>query len=187
MSVVASSLVPGVVGDNVLLVEERQTTVAVMFADERARFYQRLNLMRLVGMFLCYVGIFGIFYPFYYLLGYVPFIGGFGQSLFWFCELVLSVTLGFVVISLAWVFYHPEMLASILIGIGASLTFAGKTAGEIIAGKFVLVLSILPLVMWVMVLIEDCQFAREQRELDRQSSTGLTVSEGEKRKLLGGN
>jgi len=195
MTKVAGLCAEGAIGNDVLILEERHTTVATLFSDEKTKFYSRLYMMRLLGCFLLFVAIYLMFSPIYTVFSFIPYLGTFITNLFWLIALLLGFVLGALIISLAWVVYHPEMLACVFWAIGIPLWLAGSTASAVLAGQIFTCLAFIPLGLFVLNWVEDCQFASEQRELDRAmatqfpkaselTGTGVVATAGEKDRLL---
>ena len=167
----APLLASGVIGDSVLLVEERHTTLANMFMDERNKFYMRLWLIRLVGTLLLFISFLCIFSPFSYIFSFIPLLGSLVSNFFWLVSLLLGITLASIVMSLAWVVYHPEILTLIMTTLGFVLWKFGESTLAIHWGQGLCAFACLPAVLFVANKIEDARYARYQQLLDQRPLT----------------
>jgi Transmembrane protein 43 len=126
-----------VVGNQVLLVEERDTTPEVMFYDEIVKMYKRINILRLIGCVLLSTSLYLILNPISVILSFIPFLSGMLSNMFFVVALILGFSLGGVIIACAWILHHPEMLCFLLLLIGGPLVYVGGTSlflGECLCG-----------------------------------------------------
>lgn len=107
---IAQALAGGVVGTEVLLLEERHTTPVQLFRDEHSKFGKRLNLMRAAGCLGISIGIFLIFNPISVVLSFIPYLSGLISHLFFALALIIGFVIGAAEISLAWVFHRPHYM-----------------------------------------------------------------------------
>lgn len=110
LSQFAEMIVGTIVGTSVLLLEERETSADRLFYDEQVKLSKRLNLSRLGGCLLLAIGLYLITNPVSVFLSFIPYFSGLLSNLLWLVALVLGFALGGVVIALAWLEHHPEIL-----------------------------------------------------------------------------
>lgn len=97
-----------VVGDEVLLLEERLTSVGTMFRDENSNLKFRLYLMRFIGCLVLSFGIYNIFNPIATMLSFIPYVSGLLSQLFFLVSIILGFTLGSFTIAFAWILHRPS-------------------------------------------------------------------------------
>ena len=100
-----------IVGNDVLLVEERLTTLNAMFTNERANLGWRAIAVRILGCLLLSMGFYLVFDPIATVLSFIPYVSGLLHSFFWVVALLLGFTTGGFIIAAAWVLYRPLYLA----------------------------------------------------------------------------
>lgn len=159
LSGIAGVFSQAVVGDSVLLVEEKHTTVGTVFNDERRKLGMRLMLMRLGGCLLLSIGIYLIFNPIAVILSFIPYISGLLSNLFWVAALLLGFTLGTLIISLSWVLYRPLYFGVLSIALGL---FLGPHNVDVTTAWFsmaFLLAGLLSLILAVLYAVGDCQYS----------------------------
>jgi hypothetical protein len=107
-------------GDQILLVEEGNHTAAEMFQKAQDENAVMTWILRAVGFFMMFLGMFLIFRPIAVFADFFPLFGtmlGAGIGLFAFLG---AAALSFITIALAWVFVRPVLgIAMLLIALGA--------------------------------------------------------------------
>lgn len=83
------------------------------------------------------LGIWLFFSPITTLLGYIPLVGGLISGIVGFAiflaALLICIPLYFLVISIAWVFYHPKIgiiLLAIALAVTGLILFLGRNKGD---------------------------------------------------------
>ena len=107
LSSCADFLSKAIVGDSVLLLQERMTTVGSLFRDERSQLGWRILFTRLGGCLLLSLGFYLIFNPIAVVLSFIPYVSGLLSKLFWVVALLLGFTCGAFIIAVSWIFYRP--------------------------------------------------------------------------------
>lgn len=64
-------------------------------------------ILRFVGWFCMFLGIYMIFYPFILLIGYIPLLGYIGAGLLTIVAFILSIIFYLVFLVIAWMFARP--------------------------------------------------------------------------------
>ena len=95
------------------------------------------------------------------------------QSLFGLLTGILASLLGTLIISAAWVSFHPEALFTILLGMGAVCVLYGSSEPWETAGYVIGALSLYPAMVYAQNYVNERAFAAGQAELDRQHATAL--------------
>ena len=165
---VAQMFAAGTIGNDVMLLEEKLMDLKAMFAVAKSRFQLRLWLMRLLGSFLLFLGLWLCFSPAATLLSWIPFIGKYAVNLLWLVCVILSAVLSITVISLAWVAYHPEMLGLSLLSLGAYFIAFGSTHAVTTTGSILCVTSVAPLLVYLWNKVDDYRHAAAEKDLDRR-------------------
>ncbi len=153
-------------GSGVLLVEERITTPAVMFHDETVKMFKKINLLRLLGCFLLSLGLYLLVNPVAVMLSFIPYLSGILSNAFWIAALLLGFTIGALVISIAWVVYHPEVLAGLMFAIGVPVWIAGST----FVGEVLCILALFPSSLYVLHRMEEKRYLERLQQLDEMES-----------------
>ena len=171
-----SKCVHSVVGDEVLLLEEKHSSMHVMFEHADAAFHFRLRLVRLACVLLFWLSVSLIFDPISTLLSFIPLIGGLASSLLGLLTFILAMVLAGLIISISWTIFHPEYLTVLMLGIGLPC-WISTTASHawVTFGAFSTVLSVIPLTLFVINWIEECRFASEQDQLDKDISLKSSI------------
>ena len=183
-----------VVGDDVLLLEERWVSVKDMFVHANSGANLRVTILRVISMMLMWTAITMIFDPISTILGFIPLIGGMAQGLFGVLTGILALLLGVTIIATAWVGFHPEVLFVLLVGCGVVCVMYGSTDGWVTAGYVLSALSLYPAGVFCQNLVNERAFAAGQAALDQQHAsatanrvpvaTPITGSGGEKSGLV---
>lgn len=162
-----------IVGQDVMLLEEKHFSIVRMFANANDAFSYRLRMTRLVCVFLFWASISMIFSPISTILNWIPLIGGLVSSLFGIVTFVLAMVLALLVVSISWTVFHPEFLGIVLLSAGALCVFSTTaTAGVVSAGYVLGVMSLAPFALMVLNFLEDRSFLKEQERLDDEMSHG---------------
>jgi hypothetical protein len=179
-----------VVGDDVLLLEEKWTSIKDMFQHSNASANLRVMVMRVVGMLLMWFAISAIFDPIRTILTFIPLIGGLAAGLFGLVTGILAFLLGMTIIAISWTAFHPEILFSLLAGVGAVCVVWGDAEWDVV-GYVLCAASLYPLAVWANIIVQDRRFAAAQRELDMLHTAPPTIQadaqksgDGEKAGLL---
>ena len=157
------------VGDRVLLLEERHTDLRTIFGDEQKKFTTRLWTMRTVGMLVLCLSIYMMLSPIATVLSFLPFVPTLLRYGFFAVALILGIVLSWLVSSAAWIAYHPEYLAALLLSGGGVCLHFGATPTALLLGQVMLAASVVPAVMWVLAVLEHRRFSEYQRELDQKT------------------
>jgi hypothetical protein len=181
---IVQKCVSAVVGEDILLLEERHASVQVMFRDANGNAGIKVSVMRIIGMMLMWLSITLIFDPISTILGFVPLIGGFASSLFGVVTGALAVLLGSTIIGVAWVSFHPEILFTVLFGMGIVCVMCGTTTAWISTGYVLSALSAFPLTLFVQLTINERAFVNEQNALDRERDIHHHAQSNEKTGLV---
>ena len=67
--------------------------------------------MRLLGCLMLSIGMYLIFNPIAVILSFIPYLSGMISNFFFIVAMILGFSLGILLISIAWVLYHPEYMA----------------------------------------------------------------------------
>jgi hypothetical protein len=67
--------------------------------------------MRLLGCLMLSIGLYLIFNPIAVILSFIPYLSGMISNFFFIVAMILGFLLGILLISTAWVLYHPEYMA----------------------------------------------------------------------------
>jgi hypothetical protein len=108
-------------GDSILLVEEGNHTAAEMFKTAQDQNAVLTWILRAVGFFVMFLGIFMVFRPVAVFADVLPFFGsmlGAGVGIFAF---LLAAVLSFVTIAVAWIFVRPLLGITLLVLAGGAL------------------------------------------------------------------
>ena len=111
------------------------------------------SLWRLLATGLT-LSIYMILSPIATVLSFLPFVPSLLRYGFLLVALVLGVLLSWIVASAAWVFYHPEYLAALLLSGGFVLVHFGTTSAALLLGEVFLAASVVPAIMWVLGVLE---------------------------------
>ena len=159
-----------VVGNDVLLLEEKWASIKDVFKHSTSQANLRVMIMRIIAMLLMWLAISAIFDPIRTILSFIPLIGGFAASLFSVVTGILAFLLGMTIIAVSWVAFHPEILFALLLGVGLVCVMWGSgdwdTTGYVLSA-----LSIYPFLSWVNLMNENRRFAAAQHELDTHHAT----------------
>ena len=79
------------------------------------------------------------------------------------------------IFAVSWVAFHPEILFTLLLGVGCVCVVWGDKAWDE-TGYILCAMSIYPLILWVNIVIQDRRFAAAQRDMDAQQSASSTAS-----------
>lgn len=171
-----SKCVHSVVGDEVLLLEEKHSSMHAMFEHANAAFHFRLRLVRIACVLLFWLAVALIFDPISTLLSFIPLIGGLATSLLGLLTFILAMVLAGLIISVSWTIFHPEYLTVLLLGVGIPCWFSSTASHAwVIFGAYSTILSLIPLCLFIMNWIEECRFASEQDHLDQDIATKSSV------------
>lgn len=165
-----------VVGEDVLLLEERWVSLKDIFVHANSGANLRVNVLRVVSMILMWTAITLIFDPISTILGFIPLIGGMAQGLFGLLTGILAFALGITIIATAWVGFHPEVLFTLLLGFGVVCVLYGSTDGWITTGYVLSALSLYPAGVFAQNIINERAFAAGQAALDRQHVAAVPVA-----------
>ena len=135
-----------------------------MFTDERKKFSKRLWFLRCMTTLALVISIYLMLNPVAVVLSFIPYLSGLLSTMFWVVSVILGVVIALLVTALAWVVYHPEILGSVLLGIGLVLFTGGKTTATVLAGELVTLFSIVPFVMFANMVLQKYRFTSKQRE-----------------------
>lgn len=149
-------------GSGVLLVEERITTPAVMFHDETVKMFKKINLLRLLGCFLLSLGLYLLVNPVAVMLSFIPYLSGILSNAIWIAALLLGFTIGALVISIAWIVYHPEILAALMFAVGVPLW----VTGSIFIGEILCISALFPSALYLLQQMEEKRYAERLQQLD---------------------
>ncbi|HEY2737955.1 MAG TPA: TMEM43 family protein, partial [Thermoanaerobaculia bacterium] len=108
-------------GDAILLVEEGTHTAPEMFKTAQDQNAVLTWILRAVGFFVMFLGIFMVFRPIAVFADVLPFFGsmlGAGVGIFAF---LLAAVLSFVTIAVAWIFVRPLLGITLLVLAGGAL------------------------------------------------------------------
>ncbi len=108
-------------GDAILLVEEGTHTAPEMFKTAQDQNAVLTWVLRAVGFFVMFLGIFMVFRPIAVFADVLPFFGsmlGAGVGIFAF---LLAAVLSFVTIAVAWIFVRPLLGITLLVLAGGAL------------------------------------------------------------------
>ena len=97
-----------------------------MIASEKAGNKAMCWFLRLLGIILLFIGFKNIFGIFVSLAKVVPFVAGIVSLGTGLVSLVLSLSLGLVVIAIAWIFYRPVLGVCLLVAALALLWYLSK-------------------------------------------------------------
>ena len=145
-----------------LLVEERITTPAVMFHDETVKMFKKINLLRLLGCFLLSLGLYLLVNPVAVMLSFIPYLSGILSNAIWIAALLLGFTIGALVISIAWIVYHPDILAARMFAVGVPLW----VTGSIFMGEILCVSALFPSALYLLQQREEKRYAERLQQLD---------------------
>lgn len=104
-------------------------TAKAYFDSEEVKLTWATRITRLLGIFLCVVGLWMIFTPIMALLKFIPLIGsllaGVAALASFIFAVLVGVTLSLLVIATAWLFFRPCLALSLLtvVGLGIYLIF----------------------------------------------------------------
>jgi hypothetical protein len=149
--------------DSVLFVEERLTDKEEIFRDARNKQYKKMVMIRLMSCLLLGFGFYFILDPITFILWWFPFLQSLVQNLFFLVAMILGFVFGSLIISLAWIEYHPEYCTTILVLLGWYFISANYTVGMITFG-----LALYPLYLSVNNFIDEWKYnaAVEQDKRD---------------------
>jgi hypothetical protein len=108
-------------GDSILLVDEGTHTAAEMFKAAQDRNAVLTWILRAVGFFMMFLGLFMVFRPIAVFADVLPFLGsmlGAGVGLFAF---LIAAVLSFITIAIAWIFVRPLLGITLLVLAGGAL------------------------------------------------------------------
>jgi len=172
-----SQCVHSVVGEEVLLLEEKHSSMHAMFEHADAAFHFRLRIVRVVCILLFWLSVSLIFDPISTLLSFIPLLGGLAASLLGLLTFILAMVLAGLIISISWTIFHPEYLTVLMLGIGIPCWFSTTASHAWTTfGAISTVLSVIPLCLFVMNWIEECRFASEQDRLDEDISLKSSIN-----------
>lgn len=162
-----TSCINNVVGDEVILVEERHSSMHAMFQHLNDAFHFRLRISRLICVILFWIAVSLIFSPISTLLGFLPIVGGLASGLFGLLTFILAMILAFLITSIAWTIFHPEYMSVLLLAVGLPCWFSTTVAaGWVTFGIVCTCMSVIPATMFALNCIEECKYASEQDKLD---------------------
>ncbi len=156
-----------IVGEDVLLLEEKHYSITHMFSNANNSFAYRLKIMRFIAVLLFWVSVSMIFSPISTILGFIPLIGGLASSLFGLLTFILAMILATIVWATSWTAFHPEFLGTVMLTIGLVCAFSTTASAAWVSFGWIFSgLSIIPFTLFLLNWREDCQFAAEQDRLD---------------------
>jgi hypothetical protein len=185
-----------IVGEEVLLVEEKHSSLPDMFQHANDAFHYRLRISRVVCVLMFWASVSLIFSPVSTILGFVPLIGGLASGLLGLLTFILAMVLAGLVFAVAWTAFHPEYLAVLMLAVGLPCWLSTTVAaGWAIFGGICTIGSVIPIGFFIANWVEECRFASEQDRLDEEiashansgSGAGLLFESGtssESRQLL---
>ena len=141
--------------DSVLLVEERQTNSDQLFYDEKTKLFKRMSLLRIICCFLLGLGLYLVLNPISYMFFWLPFLQSLIQNLFFFASMIFGFVVGYLIIALAWLHYHPEQLTIILLLLGGYFAASGNTQT---AGFVILFFALYPLALTAIHFYEEWRY-----------------------------
>jgi hypothetical protein len=103
-----------VVGNDIILLEERFVSRDALFGDKLHEFQWKVTLTRLGAYLMLSVAFFLILKPVASVLSFVPYLGALLLNFFWVASLLGGFAVGLVISALAWVLYRPLFLAGII-------------------------------------------------------------------------
>mmetsp|Transcript_7855 Transcript_7855/g.13243 ORF Transcript_7855/g.13243 Transcript_7855/m.13243 type:complete len:621 (-) Transcript_7855:218-2080(-) len=159
LSAFADMFSKAIVGDSVLLVEEKNTTLGTVFSDERKKLGLRILLMRLGGCLLLSIGIYMIFNPIAVILSFIPYVSGMLSNMFWVVALLLGFTLGALIIALSWILYRPLYFGVLSIALGLFLGPTNVDATTAWTSMAFLMTGMLSLLLALLYAIGDCHYS----------------------------
>jgi hypothetical protein len=179
------------VGEEVLLVEEKHSSLHAMFQHANDAFHFRLRICRVVCVLLFWAAVSMIFSPVSTILGFIPLIGGLASGLLGLLTFILAMVLAGLVFAVAWTAFHPEYLAVMMLAVGLPCWLSTTVAaGWVTFGAICTFSSVIPIGFFVSNWVEECRFASEQDRLDEEiaSHSGAlslnSSASSETRKLL---
>ena len=160
--------------DSVLLVEERETNADQLFYDEKTTLFKRMSLLRVVSCFLFGLGLYFVLNPISYLFFWLPFLQSLIQSIFFLVAMIFGFVVGYLIIAIAWLNYHPERLLILLILLGGYLISSAETYK---AGLVTFLIALYPLHLTIIHFYEEwkysCMVAEERLEVNSVESQPL--------------
>jgi hypothetical protein len=187
LQLLSSLLSRGIIGSEVLLLEERLTDLRSLFRDEKRALLCRLFLVRLVSYLLLAMGVYLIVKPVATLLSFIPFFGSLLATALWLVSLLVGFTGGILLSSCAWVAYRPSILAgepssfppsltssssaAVLLTIGGACWISAVSGGPpeyLLTGQIICGLSGIPLLLSLMKSIDECRYHRHLAQLDAE-------------------
>ena len=116
--------------------------------------------------FLLSLGLYLLVNPVAVMLSFIPYLSGILSNAFWIAALLLGFTIGALVISIAWVVYHPEVLAGLMFAIGVPVWIAGST----FVGEVLCILALFPSSLYVLHRMEEKRYLERLQQLDEMES-----------------
>ncbi len=116
-------------GRDLFLIQAGDASAADMFKDAITGNTVLTWVLRAVGVMMMFIGFAMSFAPLTMTLGQIPVIGGLIRGGAFLVGLVMTLTLGAIVIALGWVFYRPVLAISVLV-IGIGIAFALSRMGK---------------------------------------------------------
>jgi hypothetical protein len=150
---VAFRLIDSKLDDTVLLVEERLTDMETMFADAKFKLTKKMIFIRIISCFLLGLGLYYILDPISYLFFWFPFLQSVIENMFFLVSMLFGIVVGTTIISLAWLQYHPQYLAVILLVLGSYFITASYSVGLTL-----LIFAIYPIFLTIDHFIEEWRY-----------------------------
>lgn len=116
-------------GRDLFLIQAGDASAADMFKDAIAGNTVLTWVLRVAGIVLMFAGFAMSFAPLTGTLGQIPVIGGLIRGGAFLVGLVMTLTLGAVVIAAGWIFYRPLLAIAVLV-VGLGLAFALSRMGK---------------------------------------------------------
>jgi hypothetical protein len=158
-----------VVGDEVLLVEEKHSSMEDMFQHANDAFHYRLRICRIVCVLLFWSAVSLIFSPVTTILGFIPLIGGLANGLLGLLTFILAMVLAGIVFAVSWTAFHPEYLAFMMLAVGLPCWLSPTVAaGWATFGVICTFSSLIPIGFVASNWVEECRFVAEQDRLDQE-------------------
>jgi len=120
--------------DSVLIVEERTSDKEGIFRDARSKQFKKMVMLRFMSCVLLGLGFYFILDPITFVLWWFPFLQSLIENIFFVVAMIFGFTVGGILISLAWIEYHPEYCAILLALLGCYFISADYSVGMITFG-----------------------------------------------------
>jgi hypothetical protein len=168
MAPIIEQLAGGIIGKDVMLLEEIDVPGTSIFHSASNFFVFRLWICRAISVLLMAFG-FGVIFSFITNgLDMIPYIGGWFSSFFAGFVTALAILYAMLLISIAWISSHPEYLFVLLALIGGLCVSNPSSDFWLYFGFGSLVCSIYPVYIYIMNWVEECAFQNTQANLDRE-------------------